>query len=156
MSYLANTANVIRFLLPALDFDELDIVDRKGVVTIDRWDSVLTQPTELEVSTAAATIEYTDWLAENGGDPTLTRRKQAEDNLSLNSNMLLRSVILTMVDEFNRHSERTNAILDAIDGANNLAGLKAAIGVIDNIPTRTGAQLRSAAIAKIKAGDSDT
>ena len=158
MSYISNTAQVIKFLLPALGSDQVDVVDRKGVVTIDRWDSVLTQPTEAEVVTAAGSPEYATWLAENGGDPALTLRKQAEDNLSDNqkSNLLLRAVILTMVEEFNRHSDRTNAILDAIDGANNLASLKSAIGVINNIPARTGAQLRTAAIAKIRAGDSDS
>ena len=157
MSYLPNAAQVVKYLLPALDFNLVSFVDRKGVATIDRWESVLIQPTEEEVSKAAASPEYATWLAENGGDPTRTLRKQAEDSLSDNqkSNMLLRSVILILVDEFNRHSDRTNAILDAIDGANSLSSLKSAIGTIPNIPTRTGGQLRKAAISKIKAGDSD-
>jgi len=138
---------------PFVDFNVS--INKAGAVSVE-WLSISPQPTDEEVAARELTVEYSDWVAENGGDPTLARRKQAEDNLSINSNMLLRSVILTMVDEFNRHSDRTNAILDAIDGANNLSSLKSAIGVIDNIPARTGAQLRSAAIAKIRAGDSDS
>jgi hypothetical protein len=158
MSYIANTASVIKFLLPSLDSEDFDVVDRKGIVTIDRWESPLVQPTEQEVATAAASQEYLDWYAENGGDPTKTRRKQAELLLSddQSSNRLLRAVILTMVDEFNRHSARTNAILDAIDSSTNLASLRAAVGTINNIPARTGAQLRAAAINKIKAGEADS
>ena len=56
---------------------------------------------------------------------------------------VLRQVVVLFVAEFNAHTDRTNAILDAIDGASNLSGLKTAIGAITDLPTRTLAQLRT-------------
>lgn len=54
-----------------------------------------------------------------------------------------------VMDEFNRHSARINGILDAIDNASNLAGLKADIAAINNIPARTLQDLRDAVRAKL-------
>lgn len=56
---------------------------------------------------------------------------------------LLRAFMLTVLDEFNRHSLKTNAILDAIDNANNLSQLKSTVAAINDFPQRTIAQLRS-------------
>lgn len=56
---------------------------------------------------------------------------------------VLRQVIVLFVAEFNAHTDRTNAILDAIDGASNLSQLKTSIGAIADLPTRSLAQLRT-------------
>lgn len=150
------TASVLAFL----GFNGEDYqVGKRGVgeaatFTIS-WYSVSPQPTEQEIATAGVSQAYIDWHAENGGDPVKTLRKQTSDSLGQDSGALLRSVILTMVDEFNRHSNRTNAILTAVGNATSLATLKTEVALINPIPTRTGAQLRTAAIAKIDAGDGD-
>ena len=158
MSLPADTAFIIKSLLPTLSSNDIDVVSRGGVVTIDRWDSVLIQPTDQEITDTGLTQAYIDWRAENGGDPLKTLRKRAENNLSgtASDNALLRSVLLILVDEFNIHSAKTNAILDAIDGASNLAGLKTTVGAIADLPSRTGAQLRTATINKLQSGDADT
>ena len=57
---------------------------------------------------------------------------------------VFRAFALALLDELNRHSSRVTAILDAIDGANNLAGVKTAIAAIPDLPQRTVAQLKAA------------
>jgi hypothetical protein len=49
-----------------------------------------------------------------------------------------------VVDEFNAHSDKTNTILSAIDNAASLAALKTAVAAIQDLPTRTMQQVRSA------------
>ena len=68
----------------------------------------------------------------------------------------LRALLLIVLDEFNLHSAKTNAILTAIDNAATLAALKTAVAAITDLPTRTAAQLRTAIQNKIDAGDVDT
>lgn len=55
-----------------------------------------------------------------------------------------RAVLEIIIDEFNRHSNRTNALLDAIDNAVNLGSLQTAVQGINNIPIRTLADLKAA------------
>lgn len=62
---------------------------------------------------------------------------------------VLRAITEVLVDEFNRHAEKTNAILDAIDNANNLASLQTAIRAIADHPSRSLADLRNAARNKL-------
>ena len=69
---------------------------------------------------------------------------------------LLRAAMLVIVDEFNNHADKTNAILTAIDNATSLANLKTAIAAIADLPQRNGAQLRAAANNKLDSGDADT
>lgn len=57
-----------------------------------------------------------------------------------------------LVTELNQHSDRTNAILDAIDGAANLSSLKVTIGSIGNLPTRDFDQLKTAINNNVDAG----
>lgn len=57
---------------------------------------------------------------------------------------LIRAFMLIVLDEFNSHSIKINAILDAIDGANNLTQIKSGIVAIRDLPARTTAQLRLA------------
>ena len=154
--YSTSTPSILMYLGYATLSDFVASLS-EGVLTLE-WFHLDPQPTEQEIATAEASQAYIDWYAENGGDPVKTLRKQAETNLSESdrSNVLLRSVILTMVDEFNRHSDRTNAILTAIGNANNLGSLQAEVALINAIPARTGAQLRTAAINKINTGDADS
>ena len=156
----SKASNVIKFLLPSIDELEFSVMfdSKTGATIINQWDSVLIQPTEQEINDTAITQGFLDYEAENGGDPLKTLRKRAEIDLSgtASDNALLRAVLLILVDEFNIHSLKTNAILDAIDGAANLAGLKSTVGAIADLPNRTGAQLRTATINKLQSGDADT
>jgi len=61
----------------------------------------------------------------------------------------LRGFALVVLDELNAHSAKTNAILDAIDAANNLGSLKTAIGNISNLPDRTASQIKTAVRNKL-------
>jgi hypothetical protein len=60
-----------------------------------------------------------------------------------------------ILDEFNAHATKMNAILDAVDGAASLAALKTAVALIADYPQRTKAQLLTAMQGKIQAGDTD-
>jgi hypothetical protein len=57
---------------------------------------------------------------------------------------VLRALLLTLLDEFNAHATKTNAILDAVDAATSLADMKTRVGTINDHPQRTVAQLRTA------------
>ena len=63
----------------------------------------------------------------------------------------LRGFALVLLDELNAHSAKTNAILDAIDNASNLSGLKSAVGAISDLPIRTPAQLKTAVRSRLDA-----
>jgi hypothetical protein len=68
---------------------------------------------------------------------------------------LTRAAVLVILDEFNAHALKTNAILNAVDGAATLAALKTAVAAIADYPQRTKAQLLTAMQNKIQAGDTD-
>jgi hypothetical protein len=74
-------------------------------------------------------------------DATATRMDNVED--------IIRALALTTMDDLNLHSERMNAILDAIDQNSTLATIKSAIADIPNIPQRTGAQLKTSVRSKL-------
>lgn len=57
---------------------------------------------------------------------------------------VLRASLLSILDELNAHSLKINAILNAIDGASNLAEVKSAIAAIPDSPPRSIAQLKTA------------
>ncbi len=56
---------------------------------------------------------------------------------------IIRQVVVLVVDEINDHSLKINAILDAIDGANNLADVKTAIALITDLNPITVAQAKT-------------
>lgn len=57
---------------------------------------------------------------------------------------IIRALAELLVDEFNAHATKMNALLDAIDAASSLATLKTAVAGIANHPDRTLAQLKTA------------
>jgi hypothetical protein len=68
-------------------------------------------------------------------DSTAAQLEQVED--------VMRAFALTVLDEFNGHADKLNAILDAADNAVSLADFKARMGLIDDYPQRTVAQLKT-------------
>ncbi len=62
---------------------------------------------------------------------------------------LLRTFMLVVLDEFNAHAAKHNAILDPIDGASSLANLKATVTLIPDYPARTAAQLKNSVRNKL-------
>lgn len=66
-----------------------------------------------------------------------------------------KALILVILDEFNAHATKINAILSAVDGAATLAALKIAVAAIVDYPQRAPAQLKAAVMAKINAGLAD-
>ena len=64
---------------------------------------------------------------------------------------LLRAVALLVLDEFNAHAAKMNALLTAIDNAASLGALKTAVALIADLPTRTVDQLKTALASKMGA-----
>jgi len=62
---------------------------------------------------------------------------------------ILKAFAEVLLDELNSRAATSNSILAAIDGANNLGSLKAAVTLISNTPQRTLAQLKSAVRGKL-------
>lgn len=69
-------------------------------------------------------------------DATAAALDKAED--------ILRAFMLVVMDEFNLHSTRLNAILTAIDNGATLGAIKTSVLAINDIPQRTIAQLKTA------------
>lgn len=70
-------------------------------------------------------------------------RDAVADELTNNEN-IQRAFMLLVLDEFNAHSAKVNALLTAIDNAGSLAALKTAVAAIADLPTRTESDLRTA------------
>jgi hypothetical protein len=143
----------IQYLHPsAIQLVDYQIIDNGTGPTIELWNTAKLGPQPTAEQLAAVTQAQVDAAR-------LTRqRNAAKDALASNeqqSNALIRAVVLLMLDEFNAHSAKTNAILDAIDGATSLANLKTAVSAIANLPIRTNQQLRIAIENKLDAGDAD-
>ena len=101
---------------------------------------------------------FSQWLAEHGGDPVLTARRQTREALSAAKaeSALHRAAFLVLVDEFNRHTEKFTALRDALSTATSLADAKAKAAAIEPLPQRIGQDLRNAAIEKIDSGAADS
>ena len=82
-------------------------------------------------------------LLESSRDEIVQQLDRQED--------ILRAFAALLVDQLNAHAARTNALLDAIDGAASLGALKTAVASIQNLPTVNLAQLRQAIRNKIGA-----
>ena len=72
----------------------------------------------------------------------LTAERETEKG-EITAKMALRAMGEIFVDEFNRHSLTTNAILDASDGASDMAQFKASIAAISDRPPRDIAVLKT-------------
>ena len=66
-----------------------------------------------------------------------------------NNRDIIRAVALLLLDSHNAGANRINAILAAINGASNLAQLKASIAAINDLPTDNPAGLRDRIRAKL-------
>jgi hypothetical protein len=101
-----------------------------------KWTGVaveeMTGPEKLAVDLAAL---------EASRDSIVQQLDQQED--------ILRAFAGLLVDELNAHTDRTNALLDAIDAAASLAALKTSAASIQNLPVRDLSQLRQAIRNKI-------
>lgn len=62
---------------------------------------------------------------------------------------VLRAFMLIVMDEFNTHAQRVNALLTAIDNGSTLTNIKTAVAAIADIPIRIEQQLRDAILARL-------
>ncbi len=98
-----------------------------------KWDSESERPipqtAEEQTATTLARLD-------SSRDSSISRLDGVED--------ILRAIATLLVDEFNSHTNKINAILDAVDAATSLADFKASVALITDQPTRTLSQFRTA------------
>ena len=63
------------------------------------WFHTDPQPTEQEIIDTAASQAFLDWEAENGGDPTLTTRKQIRDAVDTPTGKVLVALVQVLIDQ---------------------------------------------------------
>jgi hypothetical protein len=157
VSYPANTQEILRSLgfIPETDFS-VSSSPITEVITLS-WLSAATEPTEQEIIDAGNSAEFAAWYADHGGDPVLTRRRIAREAIEglRDTDHLIRAALFAIVDELNRHADKHNEILDAVDAAVSLADFKSRVAAIGDYPQRTRPQLKAAAVDIINDGTSD-
>ena len=167
MAYPANTADVISFLLPAAT--DYEVRSSNAVVSV-AWSDVLTEPTEQEIIDAGNDLTlvngqtFSQWKAENGGDPTLTNRKRSK-NEGIDGDTALS---VAQRAEMGERNKRDNYIITRlIELQDTLASIKASSGPADNIraaipasfsatATKARADARQDLRDEIDSGGSDT
>ena len=95
--YSIKTATALVFLGydPEADFT-VEYAD--GVVSLV-WNHTDPQPTEQEINDTEASQAFLDWEAENGGDPTLTTRKQIRDAVDTPTGKVLVALVQVLIDQ---------------------------------------------------------
>jgi hypothetical protein len=99
-------------MFKALGFQQesdFEVFSRSGTISVD-WFSATPQPSEQEIddfsndlTTTPGGQTWTQWQAENGGDATLTLRRQAKELLdqTQGNEALIRALAFTVLDEVN-------------------------------------------------------
>ena len=142
MGFPINAAKVLRFMEPTLSQpDDYQLIDRESTgIEFEYWNTG-PEPTEQEIIDASNDLTvvngqtFSQWLAEHGGDPVATFRRQAKEALDKQSSEtegLIRALALVVLDEIN-----------TLRGQHALA-------------PRTAQQLRDAIKSKLTAGDADS
>lgn len=73
----------------------------------------------------------------------LTASRNAAAAALTDTENIQRAFMLLVLDEFNAHTAKMNALLTAIDNAASLAGLKTAVASIADLPVRSESDLRT-------------
>ena len=119
--------------------DKIVEVVRETQDTSTGPDIVTTRTETVEANRVHILTEIRDMTAQEISD-----RRDAIVNQIDGLEDILRAFALAVLDEFNVHSGRINAILDAIDNGSNLASVKTGIAAINDIPDRDIADLKTA------------
>ena len=167
MAYPINTGSIIQFLLPAAT--DYEVINRNTVVQVV-WNDALTEPTEQEIVDAGNDLTvvggqtYSQWQAEHGGDPTLTKRRRSKDEGIDGSTALS----VAQRAELGERNKRDNYIINRlIELQDTLAAIKVSSGPADNIraaipasfsatATKARADARQDLRDEIDSGGSDT
>ena len=101
-------AQTLLFLYPDLDTEYTVLMVDNGDGSdpyIESWNDPRPQPTAQEILDVQNDITviggqlFSEWLAENGGDLVLTKRKKAKDEIDIN--MVIKAFMLLVLDELN-------------------------------------------------------
>lgn len=152
-------------VLIALGYDSLEdftATASQGVISL-QWNHTDPQPTEQVINDYASDTTplpsgqlFSEWLAENGGDPLLTLRRKAKealDSQAAEQNALLRAVVLELLDYANADRANLNTLLTWLGGQTTLTnrGQLSAMGSVEATP----AQAKDAIKARLAAGEAD-
>lgn len=123
-----------------VDFNQPGQFYTKGEDTTTRVGNVVT-----------ITRSWTPWTQAEIDAWHVSRREEIVSQID-NVDDVVRAAVLVIMDELNRHSAKLDAVLGAAAGASSLASFKTAMGQVGGIPQRSGADLRAAIFAKLRAG----
>jgi hypothetical protein len=147
---MAGISDALRALFPNAESGTDYRVENPG--TGDRiafWNSAIgTQPTQQQLEavtqgaadTAALQVSYARAKALLTADDPISKKEKA--------------VLLVILDEFNAHATKINAVLTAFDQTTYAAARTAAQAITD-YPQRTAAQIKTSVANKIDAGDAN-
>lgn len=97
------------------------------------------------VDAITANVTLMDQTARDQVDATnAAERLDSVANRVDNTEDIMRAVLKLMVDEFNRHALRINAIKAAVVDGQNMADIKAAMAAVPDMPDRTFNDLKQA------------
>lgn len=128
-----------------------------------QWHHADKQPTEQQINDWATDKTplpsgqlFSQWQAENGGDPLATLRRKAKEALAdqaQEQNALMRAVVLELLDYCNEQRKRHNQLLQWIGGQTTLLnrGQLAALALNEATPQ----QAKQAIVSRIENGEAD-
>ena len=156
--------NAVQVLI-ALGYTKYEAVvraDGSGIL-VHKWNEADTQPTDQQITdwaTDAAALPsgplFSVWLAEHGGDVLLTLRRIAKEALSNNrveSNALIRAVVLELLDYSNAQRAEHNTLLAWLGTQTTLTNLGQLTAM--QLNEATPVQARNAIKARLTNGEAD-
>ena len=156
MALPQNTATLIQFLRPGADpSSDYSVSSIAGVISIDEYNGPSTEPTEQELTDAAADStlvdhgdgleNFTTWHNKNGGDATLTRKSKVKKRIDTADE--IGSAQLAELEQRNKRdnylatrleqlANRVQAMLDSTGGVANMRtdGLAVSVSPINTRP----------------------
>lgn len=120
------------------DFPQQDWIWNPDISAVSDWPNrywIITGDT-VSLMDAASREALDDSLLSESRDSLVNQLTSDED--------LMRALMLVVLEEFNNHALKINAILDAVDAAGSLVDLKTRIAAISDYPQRTANQIRTA------------
>jgi len=135
--------------VPEIDFH----ASSDGVSVTLQWLSGAAQPSDADLDAAAPTAaaNIAKRIAQAAKTAATTGIDAGAAVVGDKTERLVRALMEIILDEFNLHALKHNALLDAIDAAASLADFKARVALIPDYPPRTAAQLVTAIKAKLAA-----
>jgi hypothetical protein len=148
----ANAAEILISMGWKIDADFVSYYKTPSSCDVD-WLSVSPMPTAGEIDAAAPTAaaNIIKAIAQKAKTAAASGIDAGAAVVGDKTERLVRALMEVILDEFNLHALKHNAILDSADAATSFADFKARMVLVPDYPARTAAQLVNAIKTKIAA-----